>query len=92
MYVCKYDIVCMPVTLRNANYPARMRKGVKQSVLSVVCTKIATLEIWASERPVSTINPSKSAKKLASVCFDSFGTAHERHKYRILSNYGATLI
>ena len=63
-------------------------QGVKQSVLSVchrllsvVVTKITRspdLGIWAAHKYNETV---KICKKLASLCFESFGKVHECHKY-----------
>ena len=56
-------------------YPARMRKG--KGVLSVVGTKIAKYRDLGIE---ATRKHDETGEKLASVCFNSFGTAYERHK------------
>ena len=69
-------------------YEIRMCKrvhvqGVKLSFLSVICLSLSSQEspdshIQASERRIKL---SMSAKKLPSLCFESFGKAHEHHKY-----------
>ena len=59
-------------------------QGVMWSVLSVVSTKIARsgdVGMWATLKYNVPIN---IAEKLASVCFESFGKAHERCKYCVL--------
>ena len=51
---------------------------------SVVGTKIATsqdLGIWATRKHNESV---KIGKKVGSVCFNYFGTAHERHKQWVL--------
>ena len=60
-------------------------QGVKQSVLSVVVvsTKIARsgdLGIWATRKYNISGN---IVEELASLCSESFGKAHEHHKYFI---------
>ena len=60
--------------------PRTHAQGVKQSVLSVVGTKIARsrdLGISATRNHNESV---EIGEKLASVCFNYFGTAHERHK------------
>ena len=65
--------------------PRAHAQGVMWSVLSsVVSTKIARsgdLGIWATRKYNVSVN---IAEKLASVCLESFGKAHERCKYCVL--------
>ena len=52
--------------------------------LSLSSRKFPDCHILASEQLVDTTNLSKSAKKLASLCFESLGKTHECHRYCFL--------
>ena len=74
---------------RSGVYLPRACMCVKQFVclLSVVCCQHKNSQIWksrhASEWLVITRNLSKPSKKLALLCFESFGKAHEHQKHCI---------
>ena len=69
---------------------AHAQQGVKQSVPSVCLSaqKSPDLGIWATRNNNESV---ETFEKLTSLCFESFGRAHERHKHCVFLGHAYQL-